>query len=86
VSALAAGGGLGVVIATLAANAVSGGGPDLIGIAAVITAISGLLGTLVMAYLALRRRRDDVPLTPEGIADAVREGLREASHGDPGAS
>jgi hypothetical protein len=85
VSTLAAGGGLGVVIATLAANAVSGG-PDLIGIAAVITAISGLLGTLVMAYLALRRRRDDVPLTPEGIADAVREGLREASHGDPGAS
>lgn len=82
-SALAAGGGLGVVIAALAAKAVSGG-PDLIGFAAVVTSISGLIGTLVMAYLAVRRRRDDVPLTPEGIADAVREGLREAVDGDPG--
>ena len=67
---------LGAGIVTAAANTVSGG-PDYIGIAAVITAASGAVGTLVMSYLAIKRRGNDVPLTPEQMADAFREAMKD---------
>lgn len=67
----------GVGAGTMAVANSTGGGPDYLGIAALITAASGALGTLVMAFLAVTRRRSDVPLTPEQIAAAVKQGLEE---------
>lgn len=67
---------LGAGIIGAAANTVAGG-PDYIGIAAVITAASGAVGTLVMSYLALKRRTTDVPLTPEQMAEAFREAMKD---------
>ena len=66
----------GAGVITAAANATAGG-PDYIGIAAVITAVSGAVGTLVMSYLAIARRRTDVPLTPEQMAEAFREAMKD---------
>lgn len=73
-SALAALGGVtGLSAATIAANS-AGGGPDLIGIAAVITAISGLIATVGMLYLNIRRGRDVIR---EDITKAVHDGLAQ---------
>lgn len=52
-------------------------GPDYIGLAALISAGAGAIGTLVMSYLALARRRTDVPLTPAQMADAFREAMKD---------
>ena len=54
------------------------GGPDYIGIAAVISAAAGAVGTLVMAYIALTRRRQETPpMTPEQMADVFRDVIDE---------
>lgn len=61
---------------TAAANSTAGG-PDYIGLAALISAGAGAVGTLVMSYLAVVRRRNDVPLTPEQMAEAFREAMKD---------
>lgn len=63
---------------TAAANAVSGG-PDYIGIAAVITAATGGFATVVMAVLAvIRYLRAGDPPTAEDIGEAVKKAIHEA--------
>lgn len=61
-----------------AANAANGG-PDYIGIAAVITAATGGFATVVMAVLAIiRYLRAGEPPTAEDIGEAVKKAIREA--------
>lgn len=53
---------LAVAVATLAgivAATAASGGPDYVGIAAVITAISGLIGTIGMLVLTGMRQRNE---------------------------
>lgn len=66
----------GVITGT--ANEVANG-PDLIGIAAVITAATGGFATVVMAVLALiRYLRAGDPPTAEDIGEAVKKAIHEA--------
>lgn len=67
---------VGAGLAAAVANTATGG-PDYIGLAALISAAAGAVGTLVMSYLAVTRRRNDVPLTPEQMAEAFREAMKD---------
>lgn len=55
------------------------GGPDYIGIAAVITAATGGFATVVMAVLAIiRYLRAGDPPTAQDIGEAVKKAISEA--------
>lgn len=63
----------------LAAANGAAGGPDYIGIAAVITAATGGFATVVMAVLAIiRYLRSGEPPTAEDIGEAVKKAITEA--------
>lgn len=66
--------GAGVVAA--AGNAAANG-PDYVGIAAVIAACASAFGTIVAGIITILRflKKDDA-MTPEDVAEAVREALR----------
>lgn len=68
-----------VVSWLVAAGNAAAGGPDYIGIAAVITAATGGFATVVMAVLALiRYLKAGDPPTAEDIGEAVKKAISEA--------
>lgn len=64
--------------AAAAANAASGG-PDYVGIAAVIAACASAFGTIIAGVITiLRYLSRDEPITPEDVGEAVEKAVDKA--------